>query len=61
MSHIMYTHKLYIATGIFVLSQILFKIWGFEKGEMEVEHPVYLAQQERYSNASLNEIAFLTV
>ena len=36
MSHEMYTHKWYLATGIFVLSQILFKMKGFEIGEMEV-------------------------
>ena len=41
MSNEMYTHKQYIAVKIFVPGQILFKLQGFEIGEMEVEHPVY--------------------
>ena len=36
----MYTHKQHIPARIFVIGQILFKIQGFEIGEMEVEHPV---------------------
>ena len=36
----MYTHKQLITARIFVIGQILFKIQGFEIGEMEVEHPV---------------------
>ena len=37
----MYIHKQPITARIFVIGQILFKIQGFEIGEMEVEHPVH--------------------
>ena len=51
----MYTHEQHITARIFVLGQILFKIWGFEIGEMEVEHPV-----EQKPNKSLNIIHNMT-
>ena len=59
MSNEMYTHKQYIAVKIFVPGQILFKLQGFEIGEMEVEHPVFVNQQEQ-SKYPTGGVAFRT-
>ena len=50
MSNEMYTHKQYIAIKIFVPGQILFKLQGFEIGEMEMEHPVRSGKVKERSN-----------
>ena len=39
-SNKMYPHETHIAPRIFVLSQILFKIWAFKVSKLEVGHPV---------------------
>ena len=36
----MAAHKSHSPTRIFVLSQLLRKIWAFKKGRFEVGHPV---------------------
>ena len=50
----MYTHKQLITAKIFVIGQILFKIQGFEIGEMEVEHPVFGYKSSKWQKFSEN-------
>jgi len=58
----MYTHKQLITERIFVIGQILFKIQGFEIGEMEVEHPVggiYIAKSHMLIGSHMLSVIFI--